>query len=782
MRSVLVLVVVASLVLPCAAQVKLIESTDKSVVLETGEYLLEYAPHEGDGKKAWVTITNKNNPEAAIGTKLANGYFLDVTDVGQNLAYKWDPPRKDYVTFRGLSYAETSEQITITLNCQRRWADLTGTIIAYKQHPGLIHWTVKAHAKADKAFNVAPEPECHFMVKGKDSKWNTSAHNSVRYMVQRGPASGIVYFRDVPMKSDVFYFQDYSSLNDLYRLTGFANPFEYPAEGSPGAVRMGKAESDFQMASSDGVNVSPPEPFDHTARPYRKFGYHRPKGFRVPKGTELAMVDTYLYLRPSGEKDNVLICRNFVESLGAVYKYIYKPPMVETDWAGQAVPQMCRDIMRSGNSSYHNGYFYPRAYVNYEHKDKQLWTVGNLLLPLIDYVKKYPQEKDAVELKERLEKTLPTFYDKKLNLISNGLPPLNPAGYNHHVWGIEAVTQVTEIARAGNKDAQKMIKGFRKNFLKLGKDLNYVFVENARFSDSDVKGHYLFDMGSSFAMTMLTLYELSGGSDTECLEAAKATVMTLEDRCMDLTWEMNFTARFAYVCQWLYEITGEKKHRELGWIPLANSLRWAWLWECDYGVGEHTTTFWGVSGTPSNPNSCEYESSVARRMIKEYVKLAGDYLSDDITLMLNDYWKRGMTQSRFAMPPYLVQAGAEKYVAKEGHTETNCGQVRYDQMLPLEDVNVGWGTDLTWFDNNGKSGVVGQEIYGAGGPIWYALWQDELEQPAKNIPARNIQDTAQTEDDTSIAAIGIGVSGLGAGLLLGLRRRRSVNRSISSKG
>jgi len=25
-----------------------------------------------------------------------------------------------------------------------------------------------------------------------------------------------------------------------------------------------------------------------------------------------------------------------------------------------------------------------------------------------------------------------------------------------------------------------------------------------------------------------------------------------------------------------------------------------------------------------------------------------------------------------------------------------------------------------------KPGVVGQEIYGAGGPIWYAVWQDEL--------------------------------------------------------
>ncbi len=722
-----ILLITAFTTIPAMAKVELIERTDKSFVLQTGEYMVKYAPFESEDGKAWVTIAHRNKPNTAIGTKLANGHFFDITDLGQDLAYKWDPPRKNYDMFRGLSYAETSEQITITLKSHRHWADLTGTIIAYKKHPGLLRWSVEADTIADKAFNVEPEPECYFMVHNKTG-WHPSPHNSTRYMVQRGPASGIVYFRDVPMGTDVFYFQDFSSLNDLYRLTGFANPFEYPAEGSPGAVRMGKTESEFQMASIDGKKINPPKPFDHTPKPYHRFGYHRPKGFRIPQGTKLVIDDTYLYLKPSKKKGNISVCKTFVESLATVYKYIYKPPMVKTDWANETVPQMCSDIMRPENSSYKNGFFYPRAYVNYEHEDTQLWTVGNLLLPLIDYVEKYPQHKDAVELKNRLEKTLPTFYDKELNLISNGLPPLTPGGYQHHVWGMEAITQVAEIARAGNKDAQKMIRDFKPNFMKLAKDMDYMFIEYARYSDSAVKGHYLFDMGSSFAMTMLTLYELSDGKDTECLKAAKATVNTLEDRCMDLSWEMNFTPRFAYVCQWLYEITGEERYRELGWIPVANLLRWVWLWECDYGVGEHTTTFWGMCGTPSNPNSCEYESSVARRMMKEYVKMAGDYLSDDIALLLNDCWKRGMTQSRFAMPPYIVQAGGAKYIAKEGHTETNCGDVRYDQMLPLEDVNVGWGTDLAWFDNNGKSGVVGQEIYGASGPIWYALWQNEVEE------------------------------------------------------
>ena len=79
------------------------------------------------------------------------------------------------------------------------------------------------------------------------------------------------------------------------------------------------------------------------------------------------------------------------------------------------------------------------------------------------------------------------------------------------------------------------------------------------------------------------------------------------------------------------------------------------------------------------------------------------------------------------MPPFAVEAGARDYIVAQGPMETDCGEVLYDYMIPLEDFRGGWGTDLNWYNNNAKIGHVGQEIYGAGGPIWYALWQDEIE-------------------------------------------------------
>jgi hypothetical protein len=67
---------------------------------------------------------------------------------------------------------------------------------------------------------------------------------------------------------------------------------------------------------------------------------------------------------------------------------------------------------------------------------------------------------------------------------------------------------------------------------------------------------------------------------------------------------------------------------------------------------------------------------------------------------------------------FLVVAGAKSHTAAEGKAQTKCGEVRYDRMIPLENLRPGWGTGLEWWQNNAKLGVVGHEIYGAGRPIW----------------------------------------------------------------
>lgn len=709
--------------------VVLISSSDRSFTIMTGEYLVSYKPSKSND--GWIIIGRKDHPGRVITTKLANGAEFNPTDIGDANVYGWKDSRKDSRILRSIKVTEMPDRIVVRFNSERRWAVMDGELTAYRKHPGLLNWTVKIKSKSDKAFNVAPEPDCRFMTASLpdsgDLYWNGASdapHDVVRYMTQRGPATGIAYFNDLSMRSSVFYLQDYTSLNDLYRLTGFANPFDYPSEGQAGSVKMGKPWHDFQE-SMIGDKVQVPKPFANTVEPLWRFGYERPFGFRVPKGAEFTAADTYLYLKPDPQPDNISVCKSFMETLASIYKHIKKPAIMQTDWSGEVVPRMMKDLMREPNISWLNDkQLFPRTYVNYEHKDYQLWTLAQLLHPLIEYVRMYPYHQAAVDYKRKLEESLPLFYDKDFRGFNNNLPPLNQKSYFHSVYTFIPVMMIADIALLGNKDAKEMIAGYRPRLLDMGRKTGYVFADMWLEDYSKQNGYYQFDETGAYIYLMMSLFELSGGEDIEALDSAKAAVEKLTDRCMDLGWQVNITATGAVGCEKLYKATGDLRYRDIAYIPLANTLRQAWLWECDYGVGEKTTTFWAFCGTPAATSSAEFETHRTRLHLKQYQELAKLHLGPEINAMLTDSWRIGPMQSRFTLPPFLKASGAAKYIATQGNNETDCGEIRYDQMIPLEDVRVGWCTDLEWWDNNAKLGVVGQEIYGAGGMIWYAVWQD----------------------------------------------------------
>ena len=245
----------------------------------------------------------------------------------------------------------------------------------------------------DRAFSGEATPDAHFVTRSSDGKQIVrTSHEVIRYAVQRGPGNPVVYFQDLAMRSLVFYFEDLTSLSDLYRATGCDVPFDYPIAGNPGAVAMGPATHWFQAAAAPDGSRLDPKPFEPKVEVYSEFGYRRPRAYRLRKGEQLVLGDTYLYLRPVSENenkiDNASVCRNYVEMLADVYQHIRKPPQIATDWRRDVVPQLVRDVQRPENTTRFRGEFtIPKAYVGYEHDDTQLWTVLNLLHPLELYTK-----------------------------------------------------------------------------------------------------------------------------------------------------------------------------------------------------------------------------------------------------------------------------------------------------------------------------------------------------------------------------------------------------------
>lgn len=350
----------------------------------------------------------------------------------------------------------------------------------------------------------------------------------------------------------------------------------------------------------------------------------------------------------------------------------------------------------------------------------------NLLHPLEIYTKRFPGETEARTLRERLNAALPLYWDKQLKWFSNNLAPCNPDTFFTAVYILIPAHMMADLAMEGNAEAKAMLLDARDRYLKMGRACDYTFADVWLRDFSKQTVFYQFDATGEYVYLMMAYHKLSGGKDTEALTAAKAAAAKLGDRCMDLGWQVNMSAAGAVGCELLYKATGEQRYRDLAYIPLANTLLQAWLWECDFGVGQHTITFWAFCGCPAAPCSAEFEAHRTRLAFRQYLELAGKDLPPAVVSMLQDGWKRGLTQSRFSLPPFLVADGAKSCMAHEGRTQTNCGEIRHDQMIPLEDVRPGWGTDIEWWQNNAKLGVVGQEIYGAGGPIWYALRQNEV--------------------------------------------------------
>jgi hypothetical protein len=684
--------------------IRLLESSNKSFSIQTGGYVIEYGVSEHSQQQ--VIIRPAAGGEFAIATRLADGFDLDPTD-----------PK----VLESLDVKESEGTITVTFRGRRGWAELEGILTVEESVPGLVHWRVDAAVCQDKAFYHLgwEQPDCEFIVSGK-----RHAHPVTRYFVPRGPAAGMIYFYDHALRSTCLYFEDYSSLNTLYETTGFANPFQVEADFFPnrGSVQMGEPPMEFQPAQKDG-GPNPAVPWMEKVEDFEEFGHVRPAGVRLRAGQQLTLVDTYLYLSPEYHRRPEDFCRLFVEMLANVYARIDKPDLVKTEWGKTVTPTMLRQILDDpANWLTIDGQQFLRAYLRDPRPaGPEMITLVELLVPLVEYVKHYPQDEAAAKLKSILEAGLPRFYNAEWGGFSNSLHLRERESGWYLFW---AALNVCDLALSGNADALRMVQASRDRLIDLGIKLDYTFaIINTKTYALD--HFYNFEVTGVFVYVMMALYRLSGKQDVECLEQARLAAEKMRLRGFDLTYELNGVMAGAVGLQWLYEETGEVQYNDLAYIPLANVLRWAVLWECRYGTGKHSQSFWAFLPTPGNLNVSEHESHNARRFLRQFFGLAKEQLSAGVQRMIRDSWVYGPAQSRYCLPPFLVESGGAWTMVAEGGSETTCGVIDYTSYVPLEDVHVGWCTDGQWYQPNPKNGVVGQEIYGAGGVVAYANWEAE---------------------------------------------------------
>ncbi|UCE06126.1 MAG: hypothetical protein JSW07_21505, partial [bacterium] len=156
----------------------------------------------------------------------------------------------------------------------------------------------------------------------------------------------------------------------------------------------------------------------------------------------------------------------------------------------------------------------------------------------------------------------------------------------------------------------------------------------------------------------------------------------------------------------LYQITQDTTYLNLSYMPLANIMQNCWLWECDYGYAKSYSTFFGMSPMSYAGVITIKEQYEAWMYLVEYLRIVHGVIPDYIEKLLAEFCRYCLFTLKYAMPPLIPKEAIEQKPHEWEGVDENIPSLYF----PFEDIREG----------RSKSGQIGQELYGSGGPITFA--------------------------------------------------------------
>ena len=176
-------------------------------------------------------------------------------------------------------------------------------------------------------------------------------------------------------------------------------------------------------------------------------------------------------------------------------------------------------------------------------------------------------------------------------------------------------------------------------------------------------------------------------------------------RGFQLAYETHITALAATAAARLYAITGQRRYMELSLLPLANLFAASWMWDCGYQLCANGAyhTFFGLSPLPWSGYIAMMEQEQAWQALREYLLVTGDSAPLSVRTLAAEFCRYSLSTLAYTLPPELPAGVAGPAPGEYSFVPRN----RLDLAIPLEDLREG----------SQPSGQIGQEIYGAGGPL-----------------------------------------------------------------
>lgn len=436
----------------------------------------------------------------------------------------------------------------------------------------------------------------------------------------------------------------------------------------------------------------------------RSLGHLFPAGLlsTLPANQGITLYDSYLALAPDEPSDENEQFTRFLQGLGATYDLIAKPVDEQQDWRDLA-EKTIRDLDNPEASVTIDGKRYLRAYISDTRQSAELITQLDVLTGLRRYERAFNV---VLPLADQLSSILPDFYAEDYGMMVNGgpiqlgLPTKFDSWYEmgHHL-------KLAELALLGDATAKELILKSAPTLIEWGQAVDYRFHQFVTPKTWQGTGREP-DVAGCYAYTMLLLHELT--NEQQYLDEAKAALEQIAGNGFKLAYETHITAQSIAAGARMYTLTNDEQYLNVVNAALANVLRLTWLWESDYGAATAYRTFWGLGPTQASGVSTPKEQYEAWIYIREAHNLLRGKIDPDIEKLLAEFVRQVPQSSAYSLPPLLPPGAAS---ANPGAYPT----VKRNDLslyIPLEDVREGFGL----------SGVIGQEVYGAGmAPTYAAL-------------------------------------------------------------
>ncbi|MEO6520593.1 MAG: hypothetical protein ABIN91_02875 [Mucilaginibacter sp.] len=493
---------------------------------------------------------------------------------------------------------------------------------------------------------------------------------------QVGARSGQLYFNLTrPKAGSVLYMQNLTSLADYNQVT--------------------------ETSAGDTVGGKWPE-----------IGFALPptlKNKPLEAGKSYVLSDAFIVFDELVPADEEAMVRQYLDLLSVVYLALPKPETHYQNWL-DILQKGITDLEDSpGCWSQVDGHHYFNAYVCDYKSPPEIMVQLAVLLPLLDYVE---WNNSQLALIKKVMEGLPPFYNEKLGTImrwhpkvadtmegeeEHKKPMIMDSWYLHH-----PLLNLSRLALKGDKVAEKLFVDSLDFAIKVAHHFDYTWpvfykmdtLEVVKAETQPGKGGEK-DVPGLYAHVMLQAWELTG--EGRYLTEAEKAAKRLRGLGFELFYQANNTAFSAGALLRLYKITKKEVYKELSYLCLANVFKNTSLWDCNYGYGKNFPSFFALFPLNDATYTAVYEEQEVFCAFHDYLHHAeGEDILPSLRLLMAEYIRFLIDRAVYYYPTMLP-----KEMLSE---EVKTGEVDPNLWIALEDLHDGWE----------KSGLVGQEVYGAG--------------------------------------------------------------------